>query len=114
MAIEIRKIAGVAGLTVTASLRRLVFIDEQQVPEELEWDRDDDEALHYVASFEGRTLAVARVLQDPDATVKVQRVAVRQTERQRGIGRKLMDEIVRDARRSGATRVVLDAQLRAV
>ena len=43
-------VAGEAGLALTAGLRREVFLDEQGVPADLEWDADDAVALHYLAT----------------------------------------------------------------
>ena len=31
------------------ALRQKVFINEQHVPEELEWDGEDDKAIHFLA-----------------------------------------------------------------
>lgn len=32
---------------VLSTIRRRVFIQEQNVPEDLEWDEHDDQALHF-------------------------------------------------------------------
>ena len=35
--------------TALRALRQTVFINEQHVPEELEWDGEDDKAIHFLA-----------------------------------------------------------------
>ena len=57
---EIRRIDG--GRPPDAiSVRRAVFVDEQGVSEELELDGNDDDAIHFVASDDGRPVGVARL-----------------------------------------------------
>jgi predicted GNAT family N-acyltransferase len=113
--LDVRAVDGPAGLALTAPLRRAVFIDEQQVPEDLEWDEHDAYARHYVACRGPYVVvAVARTIRPGPATVKVQRVAVRRDLRGAGVGAALMGRIVDDARRDGTRHVVLDAQISAV
>ena len=57
---EIRRIDG--GRPPDAvSVRRAVFVDEQGVPVELELDGRDEEATHFVASDDGRSVGTARL-----------------------------------------------------
>lgn len=46
------------------AIRRRVFIDEQSVPEEMEWDQDDLDAAHFIAYDGQRPMGCARLLQD--------------------------------------------------
>jgi predicted GNAT family N-acyltransferase len=45
-------------------IRQTVFIEEQQVPEELEWDVDDKIATHFLGKEGNRPVACARLLKD--------------------------------------------------
>jgi predicted GNAT family N-acyltransferase len=45
-------------------IRQTVFIEEQQVPEELEWDVDDKIATHFLGKEDNRPVACARLLKD--------------------------------------------------
>ncbi|NOQ90795.1 MAG: GNAT family N-acetyltransferase, partial [Gammaproteobacteria bacterium] len=45
-------------------IRRLIFIEEQNVPEELEWDEFDDSSIHFLATLDEKVVAVARLKPD--------------------------------------------------
>ncbi len=84
-----------------AALRRVVFIDEQGVPESEEWDGKDDGAVHFVLSdASGTTLGTARVLLETQTDAPsgvachIGRVAVRKDCRNRGLGSELMRVIM--------------------
>lgn len=94
-----------------ALLRRQVFIEEQQVPEELEWDGFDDDAWHLLALDGHDTpIGTARMLSDGH----IGRVAVVPHWRRRGVGRALMDAVIAIAREQGFDEVWLDAQTTAL
>ncbi|MDQ7075420.1 MAG: GNAT family N-acetyltransferase [Gammaproteobacteria bacterium] len=90
-------------------LRRTVFIDEQQVPEKLEWDDDDEEALHLIAFLDQEPVACARLL----STGRVGRMAVLKHLRGNGIGHQLMSELLNQADHQGLLRLTLHAQTHA-
>ncbi|MEW5967025.1 MAG: GNAT family N-acetyltransferase [Pseudomonadota bacterium] len=93
-----------------AHIRRTVFIDEQGVPENLEWDTDDAGAVHFLAVLEDGTPAgCARLL--PDGHVG--RMAVLPAWRRHGIGRALLDAVTREARARGHRALRLSAQTHA-
>lgn len=92
-------------------LRREVFIKEQGVPEELEWDGLDEEALHLIAEDNtGQTIATARMLTDGH----IGRVAVLKPWRRMGVGKELMQRLLELARQHGYRQVFLDAQVEAI
>ena len=98
------------GVADAMSVRRAVFVDEQGVPEDVERDGKDDEAIHFVA-YDGDTpIGVARLRETEDGTAKVERVAVRPARRGEGIGRRLMSAAEDAAASEGYRRVVLHAQ----
>lgn len=92
-------------------VREIVFIDEQGVPREEEWDGLDEGARHFVAIEEsGAVVGTARLL----PTGQIGRMAVLPQHRGRGLGRRLLDAAVDAAARAGADRVFLHAQTHAV
>ena len=92
-------------------LRREVFIKEQGVPEELEWDGLDEEALHLIAEDDtGQTIATARMLTDGH----IGRVAVQKPWRGKGVGKSLIHYLLELARQQGYRRGFLDAQVEAI
>lgn len=93
-----------------SAIRRAVFIEEQQVPQEDEWDGRDDECRHFLALHGKTALGTARLL--PDGHIG--RVAVLREARGLGIGAALMRAAIESARRRGHPRVVLAAQTHAL
>lgn len=96
---------------LASPLRTEVFVDEQQVPPELEWDEDDDTALHCVAvNRMGLPLATGRLLQHASGVSRIGRMAVKKSMRGSALGRRVLDALMDAARARGDTRVVLHAQ----
>ncbi len=89
------------------ALRWAVFVEEQGVPADLEWDDQDAGALHLLAEdAQGRALGTARLL--PDGHIG--RMAVSQGWRRRGLGSLLLQRALQEAHRRGLARVVVNAQ----
>ncbi len=90
-------------------VRFAVFVDEQQIPRELEMDDRDIVCVHWLALDEsGRAIGTVRL--DLDAAAKVGRLAVLERERGRGLGRALMERVHEHARTQGAGSVWCHAQ----
>lgn len=94
------------------TVRRRVFIEEQDVAEEIEMDGNDDTATHVVLTDDGESVATARLRFPDDTTAKIERVAVVPALRGEGLGRRVMDAAESVATERGATVAVLHAQLR--
>lgn len=103
------------------AVRRAVFVDEQDVDEDLEWDDWDDaeETTHFVAYAGDGTeepVGAARLRpKDPEAgdVGKVERVAVLAAAREDGVGRALMDALEAHGRDRGFERFLLHSQTHA-
>ncbi len=94
------------------ALRFEVFVDEQQVPPDIEIDEEDDHALHIIAEADGTPVGCARLLLE-DGEGHIGRLAVKKIYRGQGIGAAICRFVIDDCRRRGCTRVWLNAQLRA-
>ncbi|MFB6072985.1 MAG: GNAT family N-acetyltransferase [Halobacterium sp.] len=92
------------------SVRYDVFVDEQGVPEDLEVDEHEDDALHFVAYDDGEPVGAARLREYEAGVGKVERVAVLEFRRGEGWGSALMDA-VEDAARGRFEELYLHAQL---
>lgn len=94
-----------------AVVRTAVFIVEQGIPAELEWDADDATAVHAVA-YDGQGLPVAtgRLLQPAPGFAQIGRVAVLAPDRSRGVGERVMRALMAQARRRGDREIMLHAQ----
>ncbi len=108
--IEIREGDWAALGEAASEIRRRVFIEEQRVPQEEEWDGRDPDCRHFLALHDGTPLGTARLL--PDAHIG--RVAVLAKARGLGIGTALMRAAIEAARRDGHARVELAAQTHAL
>ncbi|AYC33110.1 GNAT family N-acetyltransferase [Pseudomonas cavernae] len=95
-----------------ADLRRIretVFIAEQAVPPELEWDAEDPHAVHFLALDGDYAIGAARLL--PDGHIG--RVSVLKDWRGLKVGEALVTAAIKEAERRGLTRQMLSAQVHA-
>lgn len=97
------------------AVRRAVFVDEQGVDEELEWDEHDEpdaDATHFVAYDDGDAVGAARLRAAAPGVGKVERVVVAEDRRGEDWGRRVMETVERTARERGFEEVKLHAQTR--
>lgn len=94
------------------AVRRRVFIDEQDVAEELEMDGKDETATQVVLTEAGAPVATARLRFTEPSTAKVERVAVLPDYRGEGLGDRVMGVAESVATERGAVTAVLHAQRR--
>ena len=93
------------------AIRKTVFIIEQNVPEELEWDGLDAQCLHVLAvGLQGQPVGCARLL----ASGHIGRMAVLKEWRGREVGTALLQALLGIARRQSHSEVFLNAQSYAV
>lgn len=96
---------------ILRAIRQRVFVDEQGVPANLEWDEQDTGCLHALAlTATEQAVGSGRLL--PDG--RIGRMAVLPGWRGLGIGRRILDHLVQLARAQGQTRLELHAQAQAV
>ena len=94
-----------------AQVRVAVFVHEQGVPAEEEWDFDDATAVHAVLfDTSGQALGTARLLQPQAGVAKIGRMAVMREHRGQGFGQRLLQAMVSMARYRHDQEVVLSAQ----
>lgn len=92
------------------AVRDDVFIREQNIPVELEWDEMDSVSLHAVAyDGAGQAIGTGRLL--PDGHVG--RMAVTSAMRGAGAGSAILTVLMQAAKERGDKLVVLSAQMRA-
>ncbi|MED0681311.1 GNAT family N-acetyltransferase [Aneurinibacillus thermoaerophilus] len=99
------------------AVRRQVFIEEQNVPEEIEWDEYDHQSadtLHVLALDEnGNAVGTGRLRPYGEGIGKIERVAIVSSCRRSGLGRLLMEKLEAEAKASGYHTLKLNAQVHA-
>ncbi|HUW36854.1 MAG TPA: GNAT family N-acetyltransferase [Rhodocyclaceae bacterium] len=91
-------------------LRFEVFVREQGVPQDLEWDAHDAESLHALAlDAAGKAIGTGRLLADGH----IGRMAVLPEWRHQGVGAALLRRLMEAAAAAGMRRLALNAQTRA-
>jgi YbgC/YbaW family acyl-CoA thioester hydrolase len=93
------------------AIRTEVFVQEQKIPAELEWDAADAVALHAVAFNRfGKALATGRLLEHVPGVAKIGRMAVLASMRGTRIGREVLDALTAAAKARGEREALLHAQ----
>jgi predicted GNAT family N-acyltransferase len=92
------------------AVRRQVFVEEQGISEDVELDEHDREALHMVVKDGDRVIGTARVLFWATGLAKMERMAVLQPFRRRGIGREIISFLSEELKNRQVEQVVLHAQ----
>ncbi len=96
------------------AIRAEVFIDEQKIPAEMEWDSADASCVHAVAYNRlGMAVGTGRLLEHVPGVAKIGRMAVRRALRGSRVGRSVLDALMQAARDRGDREVILHAQMSA-
>ncbi|MBT2697155.1 GNAT family N-acetyltransferase [Bacillus sp. ISL-40] len=95
------------------SVRKIVFVDEQNVPLEEEIDAYEDEAEHFVMYDEGSPIAAGR-FRFVDGYGKVERICVLKNARKIGAGKVIMNAIENYALQKDIHKLKLNAQTQAI
>lgn len=112
--VRIRIVGSDDDLASCIRIRRRVFIEGQSVPEADEFDGLDEACTHLVAEASTGPCATVRLRITPGGEAKLERLAVIEEWRGRGIGGLLAAALEQEARRLGHTEVVLGAQVQAI
>ncbi len=110
---HVHVIAGDGDLSICREIRRRVFIEEQGVTEEEEWDGLDERCIHFLA-LDPHPLGTARMLRTKTGGAKAERVAVVVEARRRGVGAALMRTLEAEAVHLGLAEILLGAQTSAL
>jgi predicted GNAT family N-acyltransferase len=91
-------------------VRDAVFVGEQKVPRDIEWDEHDAVSRHVIAhDSDGGAIGTGRLLTDGH----IGRMAVLADWRGKGVGRALLERLLEEARQQGHAHLALHAQTQA-
>jgi predicted GNAT family N-acyltransferase len=99
-----------ADRNILQAIREEVFVREQSVPADMEWDEFDPKSRHVLASVDGVPIGTGRLL--PDGHIG--RMAVLRAWRGKGAGSAMLIRLMEIARDLGMQRVLLNAQVQAL
>lgn len=92
-------------------VRTEVFLEEQRIPVEMEWDEFDDVAIHAVARNRlGLAVGTGRLLQHAPGVGRIGRMAVTRVLRGSNVGRDVLRALMLAATQRGDHEVLLHAQ----
>ncbi len=90
------------------SIRDEVFVREQSVPVELEFENEAS-SVHFLLWVDGRPVGCGRYRRTLDG-LKLERIAVLRSERGKGHGKAIVDGLVAAVRTKGGTSIYLNSQ----
>lgn len=91
-------------------IRQAVFVEEQRVPESLEWDGEDEASIHFLA-LDDQQQAIGCIRLMPNG--QLSRLSVLEPYRSQGIGKALLERAEQEARQLGMKEITLHAQTHA-
>ncbi|MPS47704.1 GNAT family N-acetyltransferase [Methylobacillus sp.] len=110
MSFYVRQADWISDQAQISAIRQQVFIEEQHVPADLEWDGLDETALHLLAVTEdGKSIGCARILSDGT----IGRMAVLKHWRRQGVGQALLHTAIELCRQHGWLDIHVSAQTHA-
>lgn len=108
---QIRMVRWQDEASVLRIIRTAVFIHEQQIPEDLEWDEFDLISMHVLAlNSDEQPIGTARLL--PDGHIG--RMAVLKEWRGKGLGTAMLLRILEELRNQHMQKAILNAQTTAI
>jgi predicted GNAT family N-acyltransferase len=108
--VRVKKVSSPKELKEAFRIRIRVFVREQGVPAEIELDPDDKRAVHFVACKDKRAVGTARLVMRR-RNAKIGRMAVLKSHRRKKIGKRLLTRAIATAKKHGARKIYLHAQV---
>lgn len=114
--IEVRHITDPSAQETAFRIRREVFVHEQRVPAEAEYDTYEESSRHFLSYADGEPCGAAR-WRFTDKGIKLERFAVLKQYRNRSVGSALVEAVLSDIRQhpqSNGRPIYLHAQVTAM
>ncbi|RDC62219.1 GNAT family N-acetyltransferase [Adhaeribacter pallidiroseus] len=112
--IVVKKVSDIRDLDAGFTVREKVFVEEQRVPADAEYDIYDKTAHHYLATYNGEPVGAAR-WRKTEKGIKLERFAVLADYRNLQVGSALLQNVLEDVQTTYPEHLIyLHAQLPAV
>jgi predicted GNAT family N-acyltransferase len=111
VSIEVHTVKTKTELSEIFEIRNKVFVIEQKVDRELEYDEFEETSTHYIAHYNDKPVGTARWRKTSNG-IKLERFAVLSDYRSKGVGSALVDKVLSDL--PPTNQVYLHAQLTAI
>lgn len=91
-------------------IREIVFIREQKVPRNREYDEFEEGSLHFLARIDGKPVGCGRI-RSYGKSVKIERLAVLKDHRGKGVGTSIMKRMEEEALKRDPEELILHSQV---
>ncbi len=107
MDFTIKTVVSIEELMDAIAIRKAVFVEEQGISPELDFDSKEMLSQHVLVYLGKRPIATGRLFMDKDKEGHLSRIAVVKSYRSRGIGKLIVEKLERIARTKNITKVYL-------
>ena len=111
--LKIEIVKWIDGHVSLSMIREKVFIEEQKVTSQLEWDGLDEEAIHFLVYQDEKAIGCARALVIENH-MQLGRMAVLKEYRNQGIGSALIEKGMITAKLNQLSKILISAQCHAI
>jgi predicted GNAT family N-acyltransferase len=111
--LKIEIVKWIDGLSQLKNIREKVFIQEQKVTPQLEWDGMDEKAIHFLVFNDKAAIGCARAIVIKDH-MQLGRMAVLKEYRSQGIGSALIEKAMTTAKLNQLSAIYISAQCHAI
>jgi predicted GNAT family N-acyltransferase len=111
--LKIEIVKWIDGLSQLKNIREKVFIQEQKVTSQLEWDGMDEKAIHFLVFNDKAAIGCARAIVIKDH-MQLGRMAVLKEYRGQGIGSALIEKAMTTAKLNQLSAIYISAQCHAI
>jgi predicted GNAT family N-acyltransferase len=111
--LKIEIVKWIDGLSQLKNIREKVFIQEQKVTPQLEWDGMDEKAIHFLVFNDKAAIGCARAIVIKDH-MQLGRMAVLKEYRGQGIGSALIEKAMTIAKLNQLSAIYISAQCHAI
>ena len=107
-----KKVSTPQEMTMCRRIRERVFCEEQNISKEAEFDGFDNVSDHFLCFKDNVAIGTGRLRKIDSEEYKIERMAVTKTERLKGVGKLIMDAIVKDwAKKRNSENLILHSQV---